>query len=88
MGTMKPEELSRPKIAGMGRYDVQKARFGLGIAESLKSVEMSRLNVHGQNPWSSSIQDLRTDLLGGVRARIGGRRKTEDDCEDRLCAGG
>jgi hypothetical protein len=37
MGTLKPEELSRPKIAGMGRYDVQEARFGLGIAESLKS---------------------------------------------------
>ncbi len=29
MGAMKREELSRPKITGMGRYDVQEARFGL-----------------------------------------------------------
>jgi hypothetical protein len=37
MGGGEGEELTRYEVARMRRYDVQEARFGLGIAESLKS---------------------------------------------------
>ena len=46
MSTCKSEELTREKVAGMGRDDIEKARFFLGVAESLQSVEMGRSDVH------------------------------------------
>src|SRR5580693_987189 len=36
VGTVEGKELPRHKVPGMGRYDIEKARFRLGIAETLE----------------------------------------------------
>src|ERR1017187_3477389 len=46
VGTGEGEELTRNKVAGMRRYDVEKAGFCFGVAEGLESIEMDRGDVH------------------------------------------
>src|SRR5713226_9970440 len=46
MGRGEGEELTRHKVAGMRRHDVEKAGFCFGVAEGLESIEMGTGDVH------------------------------------------
>ena len=46
MGVGEGEELARHKVAGMRRYDVEKAGFRFGVAEGFQGIEMGRCDVH------------------------------------------
>src|SRR5260370_31856960 len=46
MGSGEAEELTRHKVAGMRRYDVEKAGFCFGVAEGLESIEMGSGDIH------------------------------------------
>ena len=47
VGRGEGEELTGHKIAGMRVHNVEKAGFRLGVAESLQSLEMDRVDFHG-----------------------------------------
>src|SRR3984885_2185768 len=40
MGARETKKLTRQKVAGMGRDNIEKARFFFGVAERLESVEI------------------------------------------------
>ena len=46
MSARESEKLTRQKVAGMGRDNIEKARFFFGVAERLQGVEMCRCNIH------------------------------------------
>src|SRR5258708_39557025 len=46
MGFGEGEKLTRHKVAGMRRYDVEKASLRFGVAESFQGIEVRRRNVH------------------------------------------
>ncbi len=46
MGVGEGEKLACHKVAGMCRYDVEKAGLGFGVAESFQGIEMGGCNVH------------------------------------------
>ncbi len=46
MGVSEGEKLACNKVAGMRRYDVEKASLRFGVAESFQRIEMGRRNVH------------------------------------------
>ena len=57
-GVGEGEKLACHKVAGMCRYDVEKASLRFGVAESLQRIEMGRRNVHSvripRRNWSLS----------------------------------
>ena len=60
------EELTRHKVAGMRRHNVEKAGFCFRVAESLESFEMGRGDVHSVRIPAVISRSSRT-VKGGVK---------------------